>query len=223
MKRMISAFLLCCLLLALCACGKEPAPTTTAAPTTLPPTTAPLCNHEYKDADCDNPKTCTLCGITRGSALSHDYIEGICTRCGKEDKTYRPLVGSDWHIDCVSEDGSQLEYVLLRFAEDGTARFSACIYDRLSNVPEDERDDFISNEENWYDYSGVVYYYAGFGVMDGLTYTVNGNIITCTLDRDPSRQLILERIGGNMLQVTYFDDGFSIIYLLVDDVLSCQT
>ena len=222
MKRFLSLGLIFVLLLGLCGCGQAPAPTTTAVPTTLPPTTAALCNHQYLDADCEHPKTCTLCGITRGRELGHEYVEGICTRCTKEDKTYRPLVGTDWIIDCVSEDGMQLERVLLRFAEDGTALFSAGIYDRLSDVPEDQRDDYINNEDNWYDYSGVIYYYAGFGVMDGLTYSVDGNTITCILERDESRQLILERIGGNMLQVTYFDEGFSIMYLLVDDVLSCQ-
>jgi hypothetical protein len=223
MKRFLSLALILGLALSLWGCGKEPAPTTTLAPTTVPPTTQAPCNHEYRDADCENPKTCTLCGITRGSALEHDYVEGICTRCAKEDKTYRPLVGTDWVIDCVSEDGKQLERVLLRFMEDGTALFSAGIYDRLSDVPEDQRDDYINNEDNWYDYSGVIYYYAGFGVMDGLTYSFDGNTITCILERDPSLQLILERIGGNMLQVTYFDDGFSIMYLLIDDVLSARS
>lgn len=223
MKRFLSLALILCLALSLWGCGKEPAPTTTVAPTTVPPTTQAPCNHEYRDADCENPKTCTLCGITRGSALEHDYVEGICARCQKEDKTYRPLVGTDWVIDCVNESGSQLERVLLRFMEDGTALFSAGIYDRLSDVPENERDEYINNEENWYDYSGVIYYYAGFGVMDGLTYSVDGNTITCILERDPSLQLILERIGGNMLQVTYFDDGFSIMYLLIDDVLSAKS
>ena len=222
MKALFALTLTITFLLSLCACGKEPGPTTTVPPDTIPATTAPRCTHEYMDATCDNPKTCTLCGITRGNALGHDYVEGICTRCGKEDKTYRPLLGTDWHIDCVSEDGSQLERILLRFAEDGTAIFSAGIYDRLSDVSEDLRDEYINNEENWYDYSGVIYYYAGFGVMDSLTYTVDGNTITCTLERDESLQLILERTGGNMLKVTYFDDGFSILYLLVDDVLSCQ-
>ena len=223
MKPLFSMLLILTMLLSLCACGpKEAPPTTTAAPTTVPPTTEAPCNHEYRDADCESPKTCILCGITRGSALGHDYVEGICSRCQKEDKTYRPLVGTDWVIDCVNEDGSQLERVLLRFMEDGTALFSAGIYDRLSDVPESERDDNINNEENWYDYSGVVYYYAGFGVMDGLRYSVEGNTITCILERDESRQLILERIGGNMLQVTYFDEGFNIVYLLVDDVLSSK-
>lgn len=222
MKRLFSLVLAIGMLLSLCACGSnEAAPTTTAAPTTVMPTTKAPCNHEYRDADCESPKTCNLCGITRGSALGHAYAEAFCSRCGKEDKTYRPLVGTDWIIDCVSEDGSQLERVLLRFSEDGTALFSAGIYDRLSDVPEGERDAHMRNEENWYDYSGVIYYYAGFGVMDGLLYTVDGNIITCTLERDESRQLILERIGGNMLQVTYFDEGFTIMYLQVDDVLSC--
>ena len=78
------------------------------------------------------------------------------------------------------------------------------------------------NEENWYDYSGEIYYYAGFGVGDQLVYTVDGNIITCELRQDDmvAGTMILERTAGNMLTVTYFEGHFSIFYLQVGDVLS---
>ena len=222
MKSFHAFLILLALLLLLCACGKEPVPTTTAPPQPTTTKGAPECVHSYTPADCEQPKTCKICGITRGSALGHDYLEGVCSRCGQQDATYRPLVGSDWKIDCVHADGSQLERIVLRFYEDGTARFGAGIYDRLADVPEDMRDDYTNNEANWYDYSGEIYYYAGFGVMDVLTYTVEGNIITCTLERDETYQMILERVSGNMLKVTYYDTGFCILYLVVDDILSCN-
>lgn len=42
-----------------------------------------VCNHIWKDATCDNPKICTLCGETSGYSLSHSYSEkGICNLCG---------------------------------------------------------------------------------------------------------------------------------------------
>lgn len=58
------------------------------------------CAHNWVDADCDTPKTCSLCGATEGEALGHDWYEewryGIsgnganatdghwheCSRCG---------------------------------------------------------------------------------------------------------------------------------------------
>lgn len=222
MKRLIFLLLAFMMLLGLCACGESETvpPTTTAAPTTVQ--TEPVCVHQYAAADCVTPKTCTICGQTRGSALGHDYAEGTCTRCGEADPTYRPLLGSEWRIDCLHTDGSQLELVSLIFNADGTADFSAGIYDRLSDIPEEERSDYMSDEEYWYDYSGEIYCYAGFGVYSPLVYTVEGDIITCTLSYNEESVLILERTAGNMLTVTYYEGNFSIYYLQVGDVLSCE-
>ncbi len=37
------------------------------------------CEHQWLDADCLAPKTCTLCGETEGEALSHQWLEASCT------------------------------------------------------------------------------------------------------------------------------------------------
>lgn len=39
-------------------------------------------NHIYIDATCTDPKTCKVCGATDGSALGHNYIDGVCDRDG---------------------------------------------------------------------------------------------------------------------------------------------
>lgn len=47
--------------------------------------------HEWTEATCTEPKKCTVCGETEGSALGHDYSEktffksGVCSRCGDID------------------------------------------------------------------------------------------------------------------------------------------
>ncbi len=47
------------------------------------------CNHQWKEADCENPKTCTVCGATSGESLGHSWKEAdydnpqTCTVCGK--------------------------------------------------------------------------------------------------------------------------------------------
>jgi len=38
------------------------------------------CKHEWTDATCDAPKTCTLCGETEGEPLSHNWIDATCTQ-----------------------------------------------------------------------------------------------------------------------------------------------
>ena len=38
-------------------------------------------SHNFKDADCDSPKTCATCGLTEGAALGHsfEFISNLCT------------------------------------------------------------------------------------------------------------------------------------------------
>ena len=225
MKKLIALLMVLTAALALWGCSKEPAPTTAVIPATTAPATEPRCVHEYTDADCTTPKTCALCGITRGNALGHDYAEGICSRCGAEDATYVALLDGSWCTEALNETSTQIENICMRFREDGTVMFAAGIYDRLSDVPEDQRESYMLDEENWLDYSGEIYYYAGFGVYNILSYTVEGNIITCTLEYDAENTgtLILERTSGNVLTVTYFEGPFSIHYLQVGDSLIDRT
>lgn len=42
--------------------------------------------HSYVDATCTQPKTCSQCGATSGSALGHSFnTRGICIRCGEPE------------------------------------------------------------------------------------------------------------------------------------------
>lgn len=210
------------LLLGLCACGAEPTvpATTTAAP--VPTTTAEAgCVHQYADADCVTPKTCTLCGHTRGKALGHDYAEGVCTRCGAEDADYVPLFSSLWVAVASSGDGSAIEEVTLLFEPDGAScSLFSVVYHRLSDVPEEQRTAEMLNEENWYDYSGEVYYRTGASSLPALTCSISGDIITCSRISDDTLlgTLILERTAGNMLSVTYCDGELGAQFLTVGDV-----
>ena len=47
--------------------------------------TVPLKEHEWTAATCTEPQTCKVCGKTEGSALGHNYVNVICTRCGRVD------------------------------------------------------------------------------------------------------------------------------------------
>lgn len=38
-----------------------------------------FCEHEWAEADCVNPKTCTKCGETEGAALGHVWMAATCT------------------------------------------------------------------------------------------------------------------------------------------------
>ena len=42
----------------------------------------PVLEHNYSEATCTEPQTCTICGATTGTALGHNLVNGVCTRCG---------------------------------------------------------------------------------------------------------------------------------------------
>ncbi len=79
------------------------APTTapTVAPTAAPtekPTKAPTQKptdpphtHSWKAATCEEPKTCTGCGETEGSANGHKFSKGTCSVCGAADPDYSEI------------------------------------------------------------------------------------------------------------------------------------
>ena len=44
-----------------------------------------VCDHEWTEATCTTPKTCSICGVTEGEALGHDWKDATCTEpktCG---------------------------------------------------------------------------------------------------------------------------------------------
>ena len=57
MKKIICAVLLFAMALSFCACG---------------------CNHQWQDATCTAPKTCTACGETEGSPAGHSWADATC-------------------------------------------------------------------------------------------------------------------------------------------------
>lgn len=96
--------------------GNTSQPSATQPPVTQPPTTQPsvtqpsatqpsatqptaVCSHNYKDATCVSPKTCTLCGQTNGSALGHTYSAATCTApktCNSCGATIGSAAGHKW-------------------------------------------------------------------------------------------------------------------------------
>ena len=47
--------------------------------------------HNWSAATCTTPKTCSVCGQTEGSANGHDYQNGVCTVCGEKKEGHITL------------------------------------------------------------------------------------------------------------------------------------
>ena len=80
MKKKISLFVsVMSLLLVLAACGE--------------------CQHDWKDATCEDPEECALCGETRDEAEGHDWKDATCTKpktCSECDATEGEAAGHTW-------------------------------------------------------------------------------------------------------------------------------
>ena len=57
------------------------------------------CDHEWDEATCTAPKTCSKCGETEGEALSHKWDDATCTlpkTCSECGETEGTALGHDW-------------------------------------------------------------------------------------------------------------------------------
>lgn len=61
-----------------------------------------LNEHTFADADCKNPKTCTICGATEGDALGHNWGEPTYINNGNGTHTATSVCGND--ATHISED-----------------------------------------------------------------------------------------------------------------------
>lgn len=55
--------------------------------------------HEWVDATCEEPKTCSVCGETKGEALEHDWMDATCEEpktCANCGETKGKADGHDW-------------------------------------------------------------------------------------------------------------------------------
>ena len=112
MKKALSLLLVLVMLLSLCACGKDstqntnPSTTPSQATTNQDPTdetqdttTPTTCNHSWNDATCTDPKTCSICGATEGSAAGHSWTDATCTApktCSVCGATEGSAAGHSW-------------------------------------------------------------------------------------------------------------------------------
>ncbi len=57
------------------------------------------CNHQWREAACDTPKTCSLCGTAEGTAPGHQWTDATCTApktCTVCHKTEGSPLSHDW-------------------------------------------------------------------------------------------------------------------------------
>lgn len=94
MKKIIPLLIIVVLMLSLSGCGCKHE---WAEATCNEPKTCTLCGktqgeplgHQFSEATCISPKVCEICGETEGEAWGHIYnTDGLCDRCGEKDPNF---------------------------------------------------------------------------------------------------------------------------------------
>ena len=88
MKKILSVLTIICMLLCFGGCEKNEVSEITPTPIATPFSTPHV--HTFNDATCLKPKTCTLCGITEGEKVAHNYVAGECSICKDYNPAYCP-------------------------------------------------------------------------------------------------------------------------------------
>ena len=70
-----------------------------------------VCEHNWSEATCQAPKTCTICGETDGVPSNHKTVPATCTTpqmcsvCGYTSSFWKPALGHDWkEASCIVTD-----------------------------------------------------------------------------------------------------------------------
>lgn len=190
--------------------------TASAEPEPEPPTeTKPVHTHSFSAATCTEAKKCA-CGATEGTALGHDYKEGVCSRCSAKDPDYKPTSvlkkNGKWVGNYISDinDGRLYNIVVTTckgFGDgDGFTYTAGGPLKELSdNVEIDPTIEIIT-------YNGVEYY---MGLGDGMDMEVteSGNTVKLVNDGDDDNKenddiLVFERTGENTIKVTSYSGWF---------------
>ena len=100
----------------------------------------PATGHDWADADCDTPKTCTVCGATDGEALGHDEVAHeakaptctaigwdayvTCSRCDYTTYVEKSATGHTWGEDTKC-DACDAQKIVIQHTSSTTSNMTA--------------------------------------------------------------------------------------------------
>lgn len=169
-------------------------------------TTKPAHVHRYSPATCTEPKKCS-CGAVEGTALGHDFKDGVCTRCQAKDPGFKPTSilkkQGIWQLKYLHDN--ELYSVKISVWKPGIESVSVAIGGLLSSMPPEMQND-PATKNDCTDFNGQTYY---LGRGDGDSVTVKENGTTVTLTDSRGNTLVLTRTGENMLKCTASPASFA--------------
>ena len=76
--------------------------------------------HEWENATCTSPQTCKVCGVAQGTALGHDWIDATCTKpktCGTCKETEGEPLGHNYGANDFVCTRCETEKIFSSFAD----------------------------------------------------------------------------------------------------------
>lgn len=151
--------------------------------------------HIWIKATCNSPKTCSKCGVTDGSPLSHNYEDGKCSACGHKQTN----IGK-W--ESTNLDGELLSVTILDFSND---RVNYRGYYQVSTMDPAHLAMLLEHNCEIITYQGIEY----------INEVGDGDIISCEISGDTISVRFVEswgsttmtRISPNQIKVTAVMDN----------------
>lgn len=156
------------------------------------------CNHNWNEATCELPKTCSKCEETKGNALGHTTDSGICSRCGENFSNWK--IGE--YVDEFKEPTGE-KYM----GVDGVGTFSN------SATSNSRLDAFLQIDKN---NIGIMLYEYGYSTVKG-TFDYEEYEITI-LDSNGTKHYFTGILYKSGTRVYFYDeDRHDIFSLLVNN------
>lgn len=139
------------------------------------------CNHQWEEATCKTPKTCSKCNKTEGEvSLSHSYVEDTCEHCGLIRLT---LQNYKDYIDCNAtvRAGDSIDYSIYGYVYTS----AECNFEATGNSHYKYNDVTIVVKFSHYDKAGYQQYLKNqLAIMTGNSITAEAEAyreMTCTV------------------------------------------
>lgn len=154
------------------------------------------CSHEWQDADCENPKTCTKCGETEGDIIGHIFCGGQCEICGERQVTFGKWV-------TMYPDEDELVVLSIYFGDGtGTGGFWSNTCVPVDTIPADQLENYASATR--YTYEGVEYVVMT-GAGDAIWYEKDYERIVIHLGEPADgweEQISLRSVTDDQIEIT---------------------
>lgn len=119
-----------------------------------------VCHHDWKEATCTTPKTCSKCGKTEGESLSHKWQQATCTkpktceRCGETDGNALGHKEGNWEtvsVASINESGQDVKKCTIcrEIIDTKTTTVSLCSNGNAFNFTTDEFIEYMKDNINY--------------------------------------------------------------------------